>query len=92
MNLCKLRSEGRKFVFIAVIIGIVYVIGTNAARPIPEYDNNTDGGDDVTVIVDCFNGISELVRYPSMYEKARTTMACWMGKLASGPSPKGPGH
>ncbi|KAI3430204.1 uncharacterized protein J3R85_008228, partial [Psidium guajava] len=26
------------------------------------------------------------------YERARNTMACWLERLASGPSPKGPGH
>ncbi|KAF5742755.1 hypothetical protein HS088_TW09G00815 [Tripterygium wilfordii] len=28
----------------------------------------------------------------SVYEKAKTTMACWLQRLASGPSPRGPGH
>uniref|UniRef100_A0A803QLC6 Uncharacterized protein n=1 Tax=Cannabis sativa TaxID=3483 RepID=A0A803QLC6_CANSA len=27
-----------------------------------------------------------------MYEKAKFTMACWLQRLASGPSPRGPGH
>ncbi|CAB4263789.1 unnamed protein product [Prunus armeniaca] len=28
----------------------------------------------------------------SVYEKAKFTMECWLERLASGPSPKGPGH
>ncbi|GMN36226.1 hypothetical protein TIFTF001_005843 [Ficus carica] len=28
----------------------------------------------------------------SVYEKARFTMSCWLERLASGPSPRGPGH
>lgn len=28
----------------------------------------------------------------SVYEKAKFTMSCWLGRLASGPSPRGPGH
>lgn len=28
----------------------------------------------------------------STYEQAKKTMAFWMQRLASGPSPKGPGH
>ncbi|WOK96490.1 hypothetical protein Cni_G05197 [Canna indica] len=60
----------------------VMVISSNswrveAARPAP----------------DCFDvGESFLTEYPSMYEKARATMATWMARLPSGPSPKGPGH
>ncbi|KAM7489620.1 hypothetical protein LguiB_027104 [Lonicera macranthoides] len=26
------------------------------------------------------------------YEKTKNTMTCWLGMLASGPSPRGPGH
>ncbi|KAK5840063.1 hypothetical protein PVK06_008931 [Gossypium arboreum] len=28
----------------------------------------------------------------SVYEKAKFTMSCWLQRLASGPSPRGPGH
>ncbi|XVF84323.1 hypothetical protein PTKIN_Ptkin17bG0027700 [Pterospermum kingtungense] len=28
----------------------------------------------------------------SVYEKAKFTMSCWLERLASGPSPRGPGH
>lgn len=35
---------------------------------------------------------NHLAAYPSMYDKARSFMDCWVGRLAAGPSPKGPGH
>lgn len=28
----------------------------------------------------------------SAYESAKNTMSCWFERLASGPSPRGPGH
>ncbi|OIW21777.1 hypothetical protein TanjilG_10800 [Lupinus angustifolius] len=30
--------------------------------------------------------------YTSAYEETKNTMAFWLQRLASGPSPKGPGH
>ncbi|OVA08797.1 hypothetical protein BVC80_8801g24 [Macleaya cordata] len=39
-----------------------------------------------------FASSNHLATYPSVYEKAKTTMVCWLGRLASGPSPRGPGH
>ncbi|MQL83671.1 hypothetical protein Taro_016171 [Colocasia esculenta] len=39
-----------------------------------------------------FDRGSSYLQYPSAYESARSAMAFWMEKLASGPSPKGPGH
>ena len=39
-----------------------------------------------------FAGESHLATYPLIYVKAKDTMTCWLGMLASGPSPKGPGH
>ncbi|KAF5733903.1 hypothetical protein HS088_TW16G00344 [Tripterygium wilfordii] len=41
---------------------------------------------------DVFANANHLETYPSVYDKAKTTMACWLQRLASGPSPKGPGH
>lgn len=38
-----------------------------------------------------FKGAGYLA-YPSVYGRARSSMASWLEKLASGPSPKGPGH
>ncbi|KAF5728783.1 hypothetical protein HS088_TW21G00936 [Tripterygium wilfordii] len=39
-----------------------------------------------------FASANHLKTYPSVYETAKTTMACWLQRLASGPSPRGPGH
>ncbi|KAK2991660.1 hypothetical protein RJ640_013415 [Escallonia rubra] len=38
-----------------------------------------------------FADANHLATYPSMYMKAKDTMACWLERLATGPSPKGPG-
>ncbi|KAA8531450.1 hypothetical protein F0562_006197 [Nyssa sinensis] len=42
------------------------------------------------VLSEDFAGENHLATYPSAYEKARYTMGCWLERLASGPSPKGP--
>ncbi|KAH7856517.1 hypothetical protein Vadar_002394 [Vaccinium darrowii] len=44
------------------------------------------------VLKEDFANANQLVTYPSVYEKAKLTMACWLERLASGPSPRGPGH
>ncbi|KGN53025.1 hypothetical protein Csa_015299 [Cucumis sativus] len=30
--------------------------------------------------------------YSIVYQKAKESISCWLGKLSSGPSPSGPGH
>ncbi|KAE9604551.1 hypothetical protein Lalb_Chr11g0073031 [Lupinus albus] len=35
---------------------------------------------------------NHLRTYTSAYEQSKKTMASWLQRLASGPSPKGPGH
>ncbi|KAK9266660.1 hypothetical protein L1049_021635 [Liquidambar formosana] len=30
--------------------------------------------------------------HPSVYDKTKYTIGCWLQRLASGPSPRGPGH
>ncbi|KAI4324319.1 hypothetical protein L6164_023870 [Bauhinia variegata] len=35
---------------------------------------------------------NHLETYASVYEQTKTTMTFWLQRLASGPSPKGPGH
>lgn len=35
---------------------------------------------------------NHLAMYSSVYEKAKSVMDCWIGRLTSGPSPSGPGH
>ncbi|OVA08796.1 hypothetical protein BVC80_8801g23 [Macleaya cordata] len=45
------------------------------------------------VLSEDFASANHLVTYPNtVYEKAKSTMTCWLGRLASGPSPKGPGN
>ncbi|CAK7343174.1 unnamed protein product [Dovyalis caffra] len=44
------------------------------------------------VLPEEFASSNHLETYSSVYEKAKSNMACWLGRLASGPSPKGPGH
>lgn len=44
------------------------------------------------VLLEDFSCSNPLETYPSMYSKARSFMDCWVGRLAAGPSPKGPGH
>ncbi|GLT56566.1 hypothetical protein SLA2020_296000 [Shorea laevis] len=44
------------------------------------------------VLPEDFAEANHLETYSSVYEKAKSTMSCWLGRLASGPSPKGPGH
>ncbi|KAI3866167.1 hypothetical protein MKX03_008771 [Papaver bracteatum] len=44
------------------------------------------------VLQDDFASSNHLVTLPSVYEKAKSTMTCWLGRLASGPSPRGKGH
>lgn len=41
-----------------------------------------------------FAGANHLEKYTSsiIYERAKNTMACWLERLASGPSPRGRGH
>ncbi|KAB2062449.1 hypothetical protein ERO13_A10G141900v2 [Gossypium hirsutum] len=44
------------------------------------------------VIAEDFAKANHLETYSSVYEKAKFTMSCWLERLASGPSPRGPGH
>ncbi|KAE8673888.1 membrane-associated 30 kDa protein [Hibiscus syriacus] len=63
---------------------IIYVIslavlshsGVEAARFLPED----------------FAGVKRMDTYSSVYHKAKFAMSYWLQRLASGPSPQGPGH
>ncbi|KAK8510440.1 hypothetical protein V6N13_100461 [Hibiscus sabdariffa] len=44
------------------------------------------------VLGEDFAKANHLEAYSSVYEKAKLTMSCWLERLASGPSPRGPGH
>uniref|UniRef100_A0A5K1BN84 Exostosin GT47 domain-containing protein n=1 Tax=Nymphaea colorata TaxID=210225 RepID=A0A5K1BN84_9MAGN len=37
-------------------------------------------------------GNDYLILYPAAYDRARSVVVSWLGRLASGPSPRGPGH
>ena len=39
-----------------------------------------------------FKSATDLTTSSYVYEKAKFTMTYWLERLASGPSPKGPGH
>ncbi|RWW31192.1 hypothetical protein BHE74_00018352 [Ensete ventricosum] len=55
--------------------------------------SNVGGVDAARAVPDCFDdGGESYLAYPSTQEKARATVATWMARLPSGPSPKGPGH
>uniref|UniRef100_A0A2P2J3U6 Transmembrane protein n=1 Tax=Rhizophora mucronata TaxID=61149 RepID=A0A2P2J3U6_RHIMU len=64
------------FLVFVISLAILSQVKVEAARALPED----------------FAGAAHLETYSSVYEKAKNTMACWLGRLASGPSPKGPGH
>lgn len=44
------------------------------------------------VLSEDFAGSNHLATYSTVYEKAKTGMSFWLQRLASGPSPRGPGH
>ncbi|KAL8547888.1 hypothetical protein ACS0TY_007266 [Phlomoides rotata] len=44
------------------------------------------------ILSEDFSPPDHLVTFPGMYENARETMSFWLQRLASGPSPRGPGH
>ncbi|KAJ4967524.1 hypothetical protein NE237_019373 [Protea cynaroides] len=44
------------------------------------------------MLAEDFASASHLTTYPSIYEKAKSSMVCWLGRLSSGPSPSGPGN
>ncbi|MCL7048337.1 hypothetical protein MKW94_024807 [Papaver nudicaule] len=44
------------------------------------------------VLHEDFASSNHLVTLPSVYENAKSTMTIWLGRLASGPSPRGKGH
>ncbi|KAG9447021.1 hypothetical protein H6P81_013149 [Aristolochia fimbriata] len=44
------------------------------------------------VLCNDFAEENHLAAYPLVYERAKSFVDTWIGRLASGPSPKGPGH
>ncbi|TXG72746.1 hypothetical protein EZV62_001325 [Acer yangbiense] len=70
------RNLGTLLIVLVISVAILSHVGVEATRVLPED----------------FASENHLETYSSVYEKAKTTMGCWLGRLASGPSPKGPGH
>uniref|UniRef100_A0A9I9DG49 Transmembrane protein n=1 Tax=Cucumis melo TaxID=3656 RepID=A0A9I9DG49_CUCME len=54
--------------------------------------SNSAAVDAARVVPGDFASVNHLEMYPSAYEQAKHTVSCWLGRLSSGPSPKGPGH
>ncbi|KAB1219435.1 hypothetical protein CJ030_MR3G001082 [Morella rubra] len=51
------------------------------------------GGVEATrVLSDDFASANHLQKYSSIYKEAKHTMAYWLERLPSGPSPRGAGH
>ncbi|KAG4180069.1 hypothetical protein ERO13_A10G142000v2 [Gossypium hirsutum] len=44
------------------------------------------------VLREDLGNVNHMETYSSVYHKARSTMSYWLQRLASGPSPRGPGH
>lgn len=63
-------------IFAVAIMILLSHAGVEASRVLPED----------------FARANHLQTYTTVYEKAKFTMSCWLGRLASGPSPRGPGH
>ena len=50
------------------------------------------GVEAIRVLSQDFGSANHLEAYSSIYERAKHTMAYWLERLPSGPSPSGPGH
>ncbi|OAY37775.1 hypothetical protein MANES_11G128100v8 [Manihot esculenta] len=75
----KMMSFSKATIVLAIFLILVGVFGqvkVEATRVLPED----------------FAAANHLESYSSVYEKAKSAMGCWLERLASGPSPKGPGH
>ncbi|PIN13133.1 hypothetical protein CDL12_00341 [Handroanthus impetiginosus] len=44
------------------------------------------------ILPEDFSESNNLITFPVISQKAKDTMSYWLQRLASGPSPKGPGH
>ncbi|KAK9138757.1 hypothetical protein Sjap_009351 [Stephania japonica] len=74
-----MRACAFLLVFVAFAAIVIGNGGVEASRLLPED----------------FACANHLATYPSVAsaaEKARATLSCWLNKLESGPSPRGPGH
>ncbi|XVE84442.1 hypothetical protein DITRI_Ditri17bG0014600 [Diplodiscus trichospermus] len=70
------RKVDTLLIILVVLVAILSQVRVEATRVLPED----------------FAKANNLETYSSVYEKAKFTMSCWFERLASGPSPRGPGH
>ncbi|OMP03882.1 hypothetical protein COLO4_10135 [Corchorus olitorius] len=71
------RKVSSVLIILVIWVAVVSHVGVEASRVLPED----------------FAKANHLDTYSSvMYQKARFTMSYWLQRLASGPSPQGPGH
>ncbi|KAG6597679.1 hypothetical protein SDJN03_10859, partial [Cucurbita argyrosperma subsp. sororia] len=54
--------------------------------------SNSPAVDAARIVPGDFASANHLEMYPSAYEHAKNTVSCWLGRLSSGPSPKGFHH
>lgn len=74
-------SSQRAWATLLLVLAIcVFVFGQGGVEAARAFPKDAVAGDD------------HLAMYSSVYEKAKLTMECWIGRLTSGPSPSGPGH
>ncbi|KDO45790.1 hypothetical protein CISIN_1g044990mg, partial [Citrus sinensis] len=81
--LCFTMMNSRKvstlLIIFVISVAILSRAGVEATRVLPEDFAKA-------------NHLETFTPPPSVYEKARYTMAFWLERLASGPSPRGRGH
>ncbi|KAJ4723636.1 Transmembrane protein [Melia azedarach] len=73
------RNVSTVLIILVISLAVLSHVGVEATRVMPED----------------FAKANHLETYsspPSVYEQAKFTMSFWLQRLASGPSPKGPGH
>ncbi|KAL4273673.1 hypothetical protein GQ457_13G018040 [Hibiscus cannabinus] len=71
------RKVSTLFIIFVISMAVLSHVGVDATR----------------VLHEDFAHANHLHTYSSSaYEKAKLTMSCWFQRLASGPSPRGPGH
>ena len=70
------RKLSTLLVIFVISMAVLSHVGVEATRVLPED----------------FAKVNHLDTYSSVYQKAKFTMSYWLERLASGPSPQGPGH
>ncbi|KAK9205792.1 hypothetical protein WN943_016062 [Citrus x changshan-huyou] len=73
------RKVSALLIILVISVVVLSHVGVEATRVLP---------DDFAKA----NHLNTFSSPPSVYEKAKLKMSFWFERLASGPSPKGPGH